>query len=106
MCDETVNENKIIFENVKEVARYLDISERRIRQCKQIRRLNYTTNAGLGAHTVVNSFGNSVSLWKASHLNPPGSVSITNLAARPLGACSDGLSFWITLNGKGKPVRF
>lgn len=39
---------------------------------------------------------NSVSLWKAADLSPLGSVS-TGASSIPIGACSDGLNFWVTL---------
>lgn len=48
--------------------------------------------------------GGSVSLWKASDLTPIGSFSTGPTV--PFGACSDGLNFWITLNGTGKLARF
>ena len=55
---------------------------------------------------VTNGFeGNSVSLWKAADLSPLGSVS-TGANTIPLGACSDGLNFWITLVNTGKLARF
>lgn len=54
---------------------------------------------------VTNSNGNSVSLWKATDMSPLGSVA-TGANTFPLGACSDGLNFWITLNGTSKLVRF
>jgi len=54
---------------------------------------------------VTNETGNSVSLWKAADLTPLGSIS-TGTNTSPFGACSDGLNFWITLNGPGKLARF
>jgi hypothetical protein len=54
---------------------------------------------------VTNELGNSVSLWKAADLTPPGSFP-TGAGTRPLGACSDGLNFWITLNLANKLARF
>lgn len=54
---------------------------------------------------VVNYLGDSVSLWKASDLTPLGFVG-TGSATSPSGVCSDGLNFWIVLNGKGKLARF
>jgi hypothetical protein len=47
---------------------------------------------------VTNSNGDSVSLWRASDLSPLGSVS-TGPISFPTAACSDGLNFWITLDG-------
>ena len=44
-------------------------------------------------------------LWKAADLSPLGSVSLgTNTS--PLGICSDGLNFWITLSSTGQLARF
>jgi DNA-binding beta-propeller fold protein YncE len=59
-----------------------------------------------GERILVTSFsGSNVSLWKASDLSPLGSIS-TGSATLPLGACSDGLNFWITLDNTGKLARF
>lgn len=54
---------------------------------------------------VTNSNGNSLSLWKASNLTAIGSFS-TGAATFPLGASSDGLNFWITLNGTTQLARY
>jgi hypothetical protein len=54
---------------------------------------------------VTNVGGNSVSLWKAADLTPLGSVA-TGVGTQPFGACSDGLNFWITLQGTSKLARF
>jgi len=54
---------------------------------------------------VTNLSGNSVSLWKAADLSPLGSVSIGSNPG-PVGACSDGLNFWITLLNTGQLARF
>jgi hypothetical protein len=54
---------------------------------------------------VTNFGGDSVSLWKAADLSPLGSVS-TGPSSQPLGACSDGLNFWIALRATGKLARF
>jgi DNA-binding beta-propeller fold protein YncE len=69
--------------------------------------LNQPTTAAFDGERILvtNYLGNSVSLWKAADLSPLGSIS-TGLASKPLGACSDGLNFWITLNGTGKLARF
>jgi hypothetical protein len=54
---------------------------------------------------VTNYFGGSVSLWKASDFTPIGTFDVgTN--TQPVGACSDGLNFWITLSNTGKLARF
>jgi S-layer family protein len=54
---------------------------------------------------VTNVTGGSVSLWKAVDLTPLGSFDApTN--STPVGACSDGISFWVTLEGANKLARF
>jgi S-layer family protein len=47
---------------------------------------------------VTNHLQSSVSLWKAADLTPLGSFP-TGTGTYPVGACSDGLNFWITLSG-------
>ena len=54
---------------------------------------------------VTNLEGNSVSLWKATDLSPIVGV-FTDSSIGPYGACSDGLNFWITLQGASKLARF
>jgi hypothetical protein len=54
---------------------------------------------------VTNPVGDSVSLWKAADLTPLGSVSVPS-GSTPIGACSDGINFWVTLLGSGSIVRF
>jgi hypothetical protein len=54
---------------------------------------------------VTNTTGNSVSLWKATDLTPIGTFP-TGGSSSPLGACSDGINFWVTLAGAGKLARF
>jgi hypothetical protein len=54
---------------------------------------------------VTNFGGHSVSLWKAADLTPLGSFP-TGANTTPLGACSDGLNFWITLEAADKLARF
>jgi hypothetical protein len=54
---------------------------------------------------VTNSSGHSVSLWKAADLTPLGSFPTGSLT-HPIGACSNGLNFWITLYGINKLARF
>ena len=46
-----------------------------------------------------------VSLWKAADLTALGFFA-TGTSTRPLGACSDGVNFWITLNTSGRLARF
>jgi hypothetical protein len=54
---------------------------------------------------VTNLSGNSVSLWKAADLTTLGSFS-TGPGSTPIGACSDGVNFWIALSGVDKLARF
>jgi hypothetical protein len=54
---------------------------------------------------VTNFSGNSVSLWKAADLTQLGSFS-TGPPPGPLGACSEGINFWITLSATNKLARF
>jgi len=54
---------------------------------------------------VTNPIGDSVSLWKAANLAPIGSVS-TGSGSQPLGACSDGISFFLTMNGSFTLTKF
>jgi hypothetical protein len=54
---------------------------------------------------VTNTIGDSVSLWKAADLTPLGSFS-TGLVTRPVGACSDGVDFWIALSTVNQVARF
>jgi hypothetical protein len=72
------------------------------------------TGNGLGTATVAafdgerilvtNQFESSASLWKAADLTPLGFVP-TGDSTRPVGACSDGLNFWIVLRQTGKLAR-
>lgn len=54
---------------------------------------------------VTNPHGQCVSVWKASDLTPIGTFS-TGADTTPIGVCSDGLNFWITLQGTGDLARF
>jgi hypothetical protein len=54
---------------------------------------------------VTNINGNALSLWKAADLSPLGSFS-TGAGSQPLGACSDGRHFWVTLNATNQLARF
>ncbi len=58
-----------------------------------------------GERILVTNQGDSVSLWKATDFTPIGNFS-TGASTVPAGACSDGLNFWITLNGTSKLARF
>ena len=50
-------------------------------------------------------YGSSVSLFRAVDFAPLGSFA-TGTGSIPLGACSDGLYFWVTLPGADKLARF
>jgi hypothetical protein len=54
---------------------------------------------------VVNSAGDSVSLWKASDFTPLGSVSM-GAGTEPRGVCSAGPNFFVTLIVANKLARF
>jgi hypothetical protein len=54
---------------------------------------------------VANSTGDSVSLWKAADLTALGAV-LTGTGTTPIFATSDGVNFWITLEGTGQLARF
>jgi hypothetical protein len=58
-----------------------------------------------GQRILVINQNNSVSLWKAADLTPIGNFS-TGSGSNPIGACSDGNNFWITLNGTNRLARF
>jgi hypothetical protein len=59
-----------------------------------------------GQRILVASQGSdSVFLWKTADLTALGSFS-TGAGSGPLGACSDGINFWIALNGASKIARF
>ena len=54
---------------------------------------------------VTNPQTDSVSLFRAADTAPIGSL-LTGSGTHPNGACSDGINFWITLNGAAKLARF
>ena len=59
-----------------------------------------------GERVLITNFNtNTVSLWKAADLTPLGSFS-TGPSSLPNRVCSDGLNFWITLQGAGQLARF
>jgi hypothetical protein len=47
----------------------------------------------------------NLSLFRAAGFAPLGSFS-TGTGTAPFGVCSDGISFWISLPGSGKVVKF
>jgi len=58
---------------------------------------------------VTNFDGDSVSLWKAADLTPIGTFPVEgplNTSSKPLGACSDGINFWVTMSNVGLVARF
>jgi len=59
-----------------------------------------------GQRVLVTNFdGISVSMWNATDLTPLGSFP-TGAGTFPYGACSDGINFWITLEGTNQLARF
>jgi outer membrane protein assembly factor BamB len=54
---------------------------------------------------VTNSGTDGLSLWKAADLTPIGNFPIIP-GGTPLGACSDGVNFWITLTAPSRLLRF
>jgi len=75
---------------------------------------NLTGNGLNGPHSaafdgqrvlITNATGSSLSLFRATDLRPLGAVG-TGGADQPLGACSDGTSFWVALNAFGGVGRF
>jgi DNA-binding beta-propeller fold protein YncE len=56
-----------------------------------------------GERILVTNLSDNVSLWRATDLQPLGFFAG---ATDSLGACSDGLNFWITLYNSGEIARF
>ena len=52
-----------------------------------------------------NGTGDKVSLWKAADLTPLGAFPVP-AGSGPIGACSDGIHFWIALGTAGQIARF
>jgi hypothetical protein len=68
--------------------------------------LSLPTSAAFdGQRIVITNLGSSVSLWEASDLTPLGSVP-TGSGTAPFGVCSDGVNFWVVLNGTNQLLRF
>jgi YVTN family beta-propeller protein len=61
-----------------------------------------------GQRVIVTNFsGESISLWKAADFSVLGAFLVGTSLSQPVGACSDGVNFWITLNGSPpRLVRF
>ena len=57
-----------------------------------------------GQRVLVTNFGGNLSLWKAADLSPLGFFPIG--PGIPNYACSDGISFWITMQMSGRLARF
>jgi hypothetical protein len=57
------NDNKVVFANVDALAKYLDISARRLRQYKEKGRLNYTTSAVLVDRTELTKVKQRIEAW-------------------------------------------
>jgi DNA-binding beta-propeller fold protein YncE len=58
-----------------------------------------------GERVLVANGGNTVSLWKAANLSVIGSIG-TGAGTVPNGACSDGISFWVSFHTASKLARF
>jgi hypothetical protein len=54
---------------------------------------------------VTSHFTHNVSLWKAADMTPLGFLA-TGAGTNPIGACSDGVSFWFTLESGNTLMRF
>jgi DNA-binding beta-propeller fold protein YncE len=54
---------------------------------------------------VTNQLGNQLSLWKATDLTPLGAFPMGE-GTIPLGVCSDGLNFWVTITNMDRLARF
>jgi hypothetical protein len=54
---------------------------------------------------VTSRFADTISLWNAADLSPIGTRS-TGAGSHPLGACSDGIGFWIPLSASNTLGRF
>jgi hypothetical protein len=66
---------------------------------------NGGTDAAFDGQRVLFTSQNSglVSLWKAADLTPIANVPLGDI---PFGACSDGTSFWVTVQSGGRLLRF
>lgn len=58
-----------------------------------------------GQRVLITNFSGSISLWKAADMTALGSFP-TGASSLPIGACNDGINFWITLSGAGNLARF
>lgn len=67
--------------------------------------LNFPVSAAFDGERILVTSNESLSLWKSSDLSPLGSFDTTPAFA-PLGACSDGLHFWVAFNIGNKLARF
>jgi hypothetical protein len=67
--------------------------------------LSTPTTAAFNGERILVTNGNSVSLWQATDFATIGTF-FTASNAFPFGVCSDGLNFWITLDGDDILARF
>jgi hypothetical protein len=68
--------------------------------------LNFPWEAAFdGERILVISLNDRLSLWKAADLTPIG-FRITLSGDEPVGACSDGLNFWVVLSDANRVKRF
>lgn len=68
MNNQTSTDNKVIFANVRDLAKYLDVSERRLRQYKEAGRLNYTTDAVLVDRDELRVIKQAIAAWAAPYV--------------------------------------
>jgi YVTN family beta-propeller protein len=60
-----------------------------------------------GQRVIVTNFsGESISLWKAADFSVLGAFLVGTSLSQPVGACSDGVNFWITMQASGQLARF
>jgi len=67
--------------------------------------LNNPQQAAFDGERILVTSDQRVSLWRASDLTPIGNFD-TGLDSHAFGVCSDGLNFWIVLNGFNRVARF
>ena len=68
--------------------------------------LDLPTGAAFDGERILITNPFNVSLWKAADLSPLGFFGGGGVKGEPVGACSDGLNFWVVLIGANKLVRF
>ena len=59
-----------------------------------------------GQRVLITDIFGAVSLFKSADLTPIGGFFLTGASTTPLGACSDGINFWVTLTASNQLARF